>query len=294
MDDTSWGYYGGTNGVPSNDSDPYLGAIDTVAQLDEDANNGTVLDNPIQPSSGSTLYYGGGYRKLLTAATTANNCRVYNRAGAILNTLAGVPSVVSLSAIDTGVSGNAARTGLQVRLVAKVSGVWVEQYINPLGTVPSSDVAGGALTVDASSAYRWEASFDGFPTLFSGDVGCFVGTQLVAVIRGTLNPRRGIPGKGNQMASAEVQVAVATAKNATVTGASGRLAPPAAGIGSFDSAVLFGGTPAWVGSDQSLVLPGDPYVTNDYFAYVVQFEALAGIFSPLGNFQADVGVVCNA
>lgn len=292
MNDTSWGYYGGASGVASANGAAWLGTIATGAQLNEDDVNGTLFNNPPQPTSGIVPYYGGAYRKLLTAATTASNVRLYNRAGALLNLAAGIPSVLSTDARDLGTLGAAARTGLQVRVVGKVSGVFVEQFVNLNGRSQSSDVNGGAQMIDTGQCWRWEASLNGNPTTFYGDVGCFIGTQLCAVIRGTANPRRGIAGKGNQMCSAEVKLAVASSKSANISGTDRLVAP--SGIGSFDPAVYFGGVPDWVGTDQSLACPGNPYVTNDYFGFVVEFSAIAGIFSPLGNFQADPDVLCNA
>jgi hypothetical protein len=290
MDDDTWGYFTGSDGVPSDDVSPYLGAIDDTTPLDEDAQDATILNNPPQPTTGSTLYYGGAYRKQLDAVT-ANNCRYYNRAGSLLNALAGVPSVRSLSPLDTGVLGNAAGVGLQVRVLGKVGTVWTPQWLNVNGTTTSSDVLGGAVSFDALSVYRWEAALNGLPTVFAGDVGCFIGTQLVFVFRGTLDPRRGIPGKGNQMGSAEISIAVADSKNTTI-GAADRLTAPA-DVSAFDPAVYFGGNSFWAGSDQSLAMPSGPYVQDDYCGYAVCFEALHGIPGPLGAFQVDVGVICN-
>ena len=291
MDDNSWAYFPGSDGTPSNDTDPFMGSInDGGSQLDEDAVNSTVLNSPPQPTSGSILYYGGDYRKLLDSVT-ANNCRMYNRAGALLNAGSGVPSVRSTSPLDAGVAGNAPRVGLQVRAVGKVSGVWTSQWVNPNGTIQSSNVNGGAVAFDANFVYRWEASLAGSPTVFVGDMGCYIGTQLVAVLRGTLNPRRGIAGKANQMCSAEVRLAVATSKNNTVSGTN-RLTPPG-GISSFDQAIFFGGNAFWAGSDQSLAMPDGPYTQDEYCGYVLEFTALAGIPGPLGDFQSDIGVIAN-
>ncbi len=285
MNDASWGYYGGVDGVAAADGAPWLGAIDTGAQLNEDSVNATLFNNPIQPTSGTLAYYGGAYRKLLDDVT-ASNVRLANRAGALLNLSSGIPSVVSSSPLDAGTLGNAARTGLQVRLVGRVAGNYTEQFINLNGTTPSSDVNGGAQVVEANQGWRWETSLNGSPTDFWGDVACYIGAQLCCIIRGKLNPRRGITGKANRMCSAEVKLAVASAKNTTVSGTDRLVAP--SGIGSFDPAVYL------PGADQSLALPGNPYVLNDRFAFVVEFTAIAGILSPLGYFQVDPEVICNA
>lgn len=291
MNDSTWAYFSGADGVPSNDTDPYLGAIaDGGSQLNEDSSDATVLNSPTQPGSGSTLYYGGAYRKLLDNIT-ANNCRMYNRAGCLLNSGAGLPYVQSTSPLDAGTLGNAAGSGLQVKATGKVSGVITSQWLNVNGVTRTSDVNGGAVPFDSGTVYRWEASLNGAPTTFYGDVAVFIGVELVGVIRGTLNPRRGIAGKGNQMISAEVQIAVASSKNTTV-GATNRLTAPS-GVSAFDSAVYLPGSPYWTGSDQSLAMPGNPYTQNDYCGYAVQFESIAGMPTPLGDFQADVGIICN-
>lgn len=292
MTDNQWGYYPGEDGTATDDETACIGAIDTASELDEDASNATLYAEIPQPSSGSEYYYGGAYRKLAEDATdNAENTRAYNRNGAILNALAGTPRVVSTSPLDVGVLGNAAGTGLQVRLVAKVSSAWTPQYLNINGTSFSSDVAGGVQQVDALWAYRWELCLDGNPVTFYGDVGCFIGMQLVAVIRGTLNPRRGIVGQGNKMATAEVQIAIATAKNSTIACPDGRKVSPT-GIGAFDEGVWFAGNGLWTGSDQSLVLPSGPYVPGDYFGFATRFEAIAGITPPLGDMEVDVGLLC--
>jgi hypothetical protein len=292
--DGDWKYYPGADGTPTNDTDPFGGAITTGGgELNEDTLNGCLLASIALPASGTTSYYGGAYRKLTsTLPSSSANTRVYNRNGAILNTLSGQPRIVSTSPLDAGTLGNAAGVGLQVRLVSKVSSLFVAQYLNINGTTFSSDVAGGVLTIDASSSYRWEACLNGSPTTFYGDVGCFIGSQLVAVIRGSLNPRRGIPGRGNLMCSAETSIAVATTKSTTVS-SSNRLNPPASGITAFAQGVFFASSANWAGSDQSLALPSDPYVPDDYFFYCLKFDAIAGIIAPLGPFQADIGIICN-
>lgn len=294
MTDNDWENWPGSAGVPTDDVAAYLGALnDGGSQIDETAVNAALFSNIPQPAVGVVPYFGGAYRRLAAAATDDGaNTRLYNREGALLNLASGLPRIVSTSPLDAGVLGNPAATGYQVRLAAKISSLWSVQWLNINGTTFSSDVDGGASAVDASSAYRWELALNGAPTTFWGDVGCFIGSQLCCVVRGKLNPRRGVTGQGNRLCSAETRIAIAIAKNTTVDGAN-RLAAPVTGIGAFAEGVFLAGNGIWTGSDQSLVLPSGPYTANDSFAYVVEFSAIAGIAAPLGNMRADVGLLCN-
>jgi hypothetical protein len=291
--DTDFKYYPGTNGVPTDDTSAIIGPINLSGALTETSVNTTIFASTDLPVSGVTLYYGGAYRKMESSApSSAANPRIYNRAGALVNILAGTPSIVSTFSGDTGTLGNAEASGLQVRLMAQIGGVWVPQWINLNGTTISSDVAAGVQVVDAGTAFRWELALNGSPTVCAGDIGCFIGAQLCAVFRGTLNPRRGVTGQGNNFQSAEVRIAACSAKNANITGTStNRLTAPS-GVGAFSEAVLFGATSYWGGSDQSIVIPGGPLAPGDFFGYAVEFGARA-IPPPLSHFVVDVGILCN-
>lgn len=304
LTDSTVTYLSGGN-PPLNDTDPYGGAAITTNDISATENSpNTTLFGPISlPSSGSVPYYGVGYRQITSVApSSANNPRIYNRAGAVVNILGGNPRIICSNA-DVGTSGSAAGIGLQIRLLAQVGGTWTPQWINLNGATFSSDVAGGYLAVDAGTAYRWELALNGSPTTISSDVACYIDSQLCAVIRGSGNPRRGITGQGNNFASAEIKVAVAVSKNSSLAGTN-RLTAPSAGIGTpasvlvgaFAPAVFFpgggSGSSLWVGSDQSLVIPGGPLMPGDYFGYCLQFTAY-NIPAPLGNFVADIGFLTN-
>lgn len=293
--DSDWGYYPGTHGLVLTDTDPIIGAIDTGTSLTESAVNLTLMGPISLPSSGVVPYYAGGYLKLnSTLPSSAGSPRLYNRAGAVVNTSAGVPRVVSTNPADVGVSGNGPATGLQVRLMAQVGGLWVPQWINPNGTTPSNDVAGGVQSVDAFTALFWELTLGGAYTVVPGDFGCYVGSQLCAVIRGTNNPRRGITGQGNSACFSNVMIAGPATKNTDIVSVN-RLTMPTMIDGvtpmtALGAGVVWGGTPYWTGSDQSIALPGGPFVPGDKFGYAFLFNA-SNVPPPIGPFEVDIGVL---
>jgi hypothetical protein len=296
MADSDFLYFPGANGVATDDIAPTIGAIaDGGAEIVETAVNTAIFSAIALPVSGIIPYFGGAYRKLGPSAGTANNPRFYNRAGAIPNVLAGIPRIVSSWAGDVGTSGAAAGVGLQVRCMGMVGGIWTPQWVNLNGTNFSSDVNGGAQPVDALGALRWELALNGAPTFLPGDVGCFIGTQLCCVLRGTLNPRRGISGQGNNFGSAEVKIGVAAAKNTTIEGTNRLTAPHNSDLSPlvFSNAVLFGSTSAWAGSDQSITVPGGAMVVGDYIGYGVEFDARP-IPAPLDKFVVDVGLLSSS
>lgn len=257
-------YYLGANGAPTNDTDPIGGAIDTGTPLNE-ANLDIVIKALSVPTTANEVYRGIAYRKNEHASSNWANAKFCNRAGALLNSVSGVASVVSTNPADTGV----------VKVVGKESTVWA----------PESLTAGGLTTVygstvfDALSVYRWEYSVGGVPTVPQGNVSCAIDGNLVAVIFGGAY--------GNVMASAEAELAVATAKDATIS-ATNRKSDPSSGITSFSRAVR------WTGNDQSIAVPGNILEFGKWIGFCIRLTAVANIPQPIGGaVVVDIDLIGN-
>jgi len=262
-------YLRGDNGVPDNNTDPINGDIDTVfGPLDENTFN-IIGQVPIPATGGGDqVYYGAAWKRIKTTATgTLESPSMYNRAGAILNTSAGVAQVVSTDAADTG---DVVGTG-------KVSASWEQDTIEVDGTTP----ANGALTWDALSTRRWEYLEGGVPTVPQGNITISVAGQVVAVIWGQNT------GRGNVMASGEFRFAPADAHDTTIgfSGSNNRVTAPDQNIESFDYYTR------WPGGDNSIALAGGDMVADDTINYAVEYTAYEDIPAPAGPLVVDVDLV---
>lgn len=259
--------YPGADGTPANDTDPIIGAIDTGAEMDEETAN-LYFDGCPTPESGPDAdpVYAGGYLRLECASPgSLVSARVCNRAGAKVNTDAGLPSVQSTQASDVG----------QVRCVAMVAAAWAPQDITATGTTR----AYASSAVDAGTARRWEYLGATPP---KGNIYCYVGSQLCAIIYGKLDLG---DARGLRQASTEHRLALADAINQTVEAADRTEEP--ADISAFSQAVL------WPGADESIPVPGGVLEgPTDYIGFVVEYVGYSGITPPdAGELFHDVMLV---
>ena len=247
--------YLGTDGVPTNDTDPYGGAINTGTAIDE--NNVGNLFASIRLGSSNTNYYSIFYVKMEhTSPGILDLARFSNRCGAKLNSTSGNAAIISTNAADTG----------QIIITGKVSGTWVQETLTLNGTTPVI----GSQVWDTNSVVRWQY-ISGVP---AGLITCSVNSSTVAIIWGTdNNPVDGFPSIATYTASAEIQFALASSKNTTISG-SNRLTAPSSGIGSFSLATR------WAGEDFSTNVPSGVMNAGDYIGVCARFTAYADIPAP--------------
>lgn len=205
-------YYPGADGAPTNDTDPYGGAISTGGgELDEDTPEIVIAAVPA-PSGADEDYYGAFYRKNTHASSDWTEAYVTNRAGMIDNAGAGLVSVVSTSASDTGV----------LRITGTISSVFDQEDI----TVDGTDTAFGVETWDAGGVKRAEYLVAGVAAQPVGNLTIAVDGEVVAVLYTT---SRTLP--IGSAVSAEWEVAVADTVDLAIAGAN-RLTDPGAEIGT--------------------------------------------------------------
>lgn len=258
----------GTEGIPTEDGEDIGGAPDAIVNPATVGNlNG---DMRIQDGADVETYFifYEGFNH--TDDGSVENARVGVRSSARFNTSAGTVALVSTSASDTGV----------VRVVGKVSDVWVQEDITLAGTTPVS----GIQNFDEGEVYRWEY-LSGYPT---GQITGSIASEVCAVIWGTsANPTDGGTSIATYMATTEIKIAIATAKNTTLTSTS-RTEPPT-GIGDFDLAYV------WTGEDNTFPVPSGVFEVDDQLGVCGQFTAYSGIFPPSsGKIQFMHGVIGDA
>jgi hypothetical protein len=252
--------YLGADGIPLNDTDPLGDAISTGVAVDPNTLGGLYGD--IRLDSTDQTYYTIFYKRMeQTSPGNLANARFSNRAGARLNTTAGNASVVSTNAADVG----------EIKVTGKVSGTWTSETLTLTGTTPVI----GSQVWDINSVVRWE-SLDGVQL---GLITCSVNSATCAVIWGTDNdPQDGFPSIATSFASYEMQFALCTAINTTLSSANRKTAPT--GIGSFSSATR------WSGEDFSIAVPGGDLGEDDYIGVCGRLIAYANIPAPTnGRFQ---------
>lgn len=259
----------GSNAVPSDDVSAIGGAINTGSNINE--NTVDNLFGDLRINNSDIYYYSIVYERFInTSSGSMQNARVGNRAGAKLNTSPGTVTLVSTNIADTG----------SYRVTGKVSGVWTTEDIVATGTTPAT----GVHTFDVSTVVRYE-SLAGTPL---GAVTFSVASDVCGVIWGTDNdPLDGAPSIATYMATAEIDLAVATAINTTLSSANRLTAPT--GIGSFSKATL------WTGADATIAVPGGVLAVGDKIAVCVRFKAFNGIpATASGKIQFKHGIVGDA
>lgn len=211
VDDADLTYYGGDEGVPTNDTDPIGGDPDTGAELVQTTPDILISSIPVATVS-DQVYRGIGYRKN-ESGSGLTEAAMYNRAGALLNTGSGAATIVGTHADDTG----------DVRITGKVDDDWIQEDITADGT---TQVTGEEIW-DASTVYRYEYLVGGVAAIPNGPITVEIDGQVTAVIWGGA--------MGNVMSSAEWELAVATAVNTALTAANRKTDPT--GVTAFSRAV---------------------------------------------------------
>lgn len=249
--------YPGSYGTPVDDVTPYGGAINVSTPIDPAVLN-SLLFKIFLPSI-DTIYYDAFYfQNNCTTPGTLASARIYNRAGARVNTSAGSCQYVSTLATDTGI----------VRTTGKVGGVFTQEDVTLTGTTPIS----GSKSWDISSVVRHEYLTLGLAsTQPTGQVSISVAGQIIAVIYGTTL------GYATSFSSVEFKITLATTKGSTVSGTNRLTAPNVGTLGAFSTATY------WSGDDNSLGVPGGFLAFGESIAVVTQFTSFAGIFIPVGN-----------
>ncbi len=261
--------YLGSNPVPTDDTSDIGGAVDTGTSVDQSIVGNLFAAQRIGDSDVPVyeiLYEAFDH----SSSGSMENARVANRAGARFNSGAGTATVVSTLNTDVGT----------VRVIGKVSGVFTTEDIVVTGTTP----AFGVNTYDSNTVVRWEY-VNAIP---AGNITCSVASEICGIIWGTsADPPDGFYSIATYMATAEIDFAVATSINTTLT-SSDRLTAPT-GIGSFAKATR------WTGEDFSIAVPGGSLGVGDYVGVCVRFISFTGIFpSASGKIQFKHGIVGDA
>lgn len=261
--------YLGSDGRPTNDTDPCGGGIDTGTAIDE--NNIGNLFGSIRLGSSDVDYYTIFYIKMEHSSPGyLDFARFNNRAGARPNSTSGNASIISTNSVDDG----------QVIITGKVSGTWTQETLTLNGTTPVI----GSQVWDSDTVVRWQF-ISGVPV---GLITCSVNSSVCGVIWGTDNdPADAFPSISTYTASAEMQFALANSLNMDLYG-DNRLTAPS-DIGSFSTATR------WSGEDFSINVPGDQMYDNDYIGVCARFTAYADIPAPYnGKLQFKHNLVGDA
>lgn len=238
---------------PNNDVDPYGGAVNTAISL---AASQPAFVRGLTVLATLQTKYGIAYIFLdATAPGGLANAFVYNRAGAQLNTSQGVCEIYSTSGQDEG----------KVRCVGMVGSAWQ--------TTPEEKTIAGTTSVFTAAQWDaltfWRAEYlnsSGVPTTPFGDVYGAINGQICWVIWGTLS---GIG--ATKIASAEWQMALASAIDTDIEGPDGRDVAPASGIGAFSRATK------WNGGDASIAVPGGEIPNQSVVGVTAKLEVPAFI-----------------
>lgn len=254
--------YPGASGTPTDDVSAYGGAINTTAVLNDSLIN-VALDSIYQGITDVTynaIFY---FKATNSTSGSLANARVYNRAGAVVNAASGSCQYVSTSSSDT----------TTILTTGKVAGSYTTDLVTLTGTTPVS----GTKVWDATSIVRHESlNSAGLAAVKPvGNVTISSSGQILTVLYGTsANP------SGQDLAttwgSTEFTLALASAKNTTISGTN-RLTAPASGIGSYSNATF------WSGADASIPVPSGSLGFGEYIGVAVKFTAYSGINLPVSN-----------
>jgi len=263
--------YIGSLPIPTDDVGDIGGAINTGTAIVETTVGNLLADMRIGTTD--QYFYTVFYEAFdNTASGSIQNARVANRAGALVNTSAGTCGYASTNALDTGV----------VRALGKVGGTWTTEDVTLTGTTPAFTLA----TFDVGTVVRHEI----ISGASLGAISCSVNGDIVGMIWGTDNdPTDGAPSIATYMATAEIDIAIATAINTNLTSTDRKTAP--SGIGSFSKATI------WTSADASIgiAIPGGALGVGDYIGVVVRFTSFGNVkpsFS--GKIQFKHGVIGDA
>ena len=262
--------YGGANTPPADITSPIGGAINTATPLTSATLNAD-LAGVNRGASDQTYYAIFYFQNNCTSPSYLNFARIYNRSGALVNTVAGSLTYVSTSTSDAST----------IMTTGKVAGVYAQELITLTGTTP---VVGQKLW-DAGTVIRHESLTAGTaPVKTIGNVSISASGQIIAVLYGTANNPSGLD-LSTITASAKFTFALATTKSTPLSSANRITAPT--GIGAFAPATF------WQGADASLGVPSATLVGGEYIAVCVAYQSLAGapesVNNQLGHFPILLG-----
>lgn len=223
---------------------------------------------PITPSANSLIYsptilgslnqYRGVQAFRQEATGQLQNARVTNRCGGKIPPASGIFTVVSSSAADVGV----------LWVAYYLSGVWVTEEL----TLAGKSVVTGS---DAWDADHWIAVLKNL-TAPTGNLLLQVNGYTVGTIFGTADNPEPSNNIATWLCCSLYDVALATAIN-TAIDADNRKTDPVSGISAWSKATR------WLGSDQSLSVPGGVLIHNDWIGAIARLNLPAGTPKPPGN-----------
>lgn len=252
-------YYEGANGTPLDDTGDIGGAIDTGAELDEDADDLLIGPAAAEAFGGSNVVHRGiAYRKLEEGAggKFLSPLVAYIEDGCLLNAASGTISYV-LTANDNG---------KKMRTV----GISAAAAVNPLTTLATGTTS-TAESYDTNECWRHEL-------LASDGVTPTVSVDEIVIKRGSTVLGRIPPGR--YMATAEYELALASSVNATLSAAD-RLTNPS-GTSAYSRAIKVDSESV----DASLTVPGGDFEDGDYVGYVLRRTLRPGLAPPLLGYVA--------
>ena len=250
--------YGGVSGVPSNNTSPIGGTMDATAPLTSTpgADLASIYRGASDVVFNAIIYF----QNNCTSPGTLNFARVYNRSGAIVNTVVGSLQYVSTTGDTT-----------TIKTTGKVSGAWQQDLIVLAGTTPVT----GTKIWDAGTVIRHESLTAGISAVKTrGNITISSSGQILCVMYGTDSNPTGYD-FAVYTCTAEYALALASAKNTTLTAAN-RLTT-STGIGSFAPATM------WNGADASLGVPGAALGFGEHVGVAIQYTSYTGAPEPVSN-----------
>lgn len=219
----------GVNGVPTTDTDPIVGAIDTGEVLTPDTDGQIIAGGEADFAGGANrTHYGGCY--ISNEEGSGGSLTV----GKLCLANGGLPIPAQGQITITDPTGE--NEGLELRVCGLVEGVQVVEEIEI-----DSGAAETIALFDASSHW-WIETVDGAPVAGvngTDDLEISVGATTVALMRA---PLAGHWPNGTTIVSSMYQISMATAVNETLTAANRLTAPTAtSGMESYTSGIVVEG-----------------------------------------------------
>jgi len=265
-------FYEGTNAAPSNNTNPIIGAISGTA-IGADALDKTINTPPFDVTA--QTYYGGFYPKN-NATGSVTNARLFNRCALKDNPVAGVITFGFIDGLDSG---------FKLNLVGLVGGVLLEETI----TCPAAaGFVNSARTYDLAGFYFVE--FVNSAGVTSIPLSPAISVSQSGITLGVLRGTGGNP-TGKDLAVRQLynflEIAVATAKGATISAANRTVAPT--------TTSAFGRGCRWDGLDESIAVPTNTLATTESIGLACKLIIPANLPTPAyGRLQICINLVGNA
>lgn len=246
-------YYDGANGTPTNNTGDIGGAIDTGAELDENADDLLFGAAAAEPFSGGSnvVHRGVFYRKLEEGAggKFIDPLEAYLGNGCALN----ASGTINYTATANDAGKKVRTVGVSTTPVA------------PLTTLVTGTATTGT-SYDANLCVRHELTANDGTTPTTA-------TDEIIIKRGSTVLGRFRP--GDSIVTAEYELALATSKNATLS-AVDRLTDPS-GISSYTRPIKVDTESV----DTAVSVPGGDFEDNDYIGAVLKRTLYKGCAPPL-------------